>query len=89
MQPAGPMIGPGMGAPGMGGPMPGMMTPQHQPPQPGWPPGQQTLQSPVAGATRTARATRATPQVIALVVVGAVCLAIFVVGVYLFFTTKF
>jgi hypothetical protein len=30
-----------------------------------------------------------TPQIIALVAVGAVCLAIFIVGLYLFFTTKF
>ncbi len=33
--------------------------------------------------------TRFTPQVIFLVVVGAVCVAIFVIGIVLFVTTKF
>jgi hypothetical protein len=33
--------------------------------------------------------TKFTPQVILLVAVGAVCLAIFIIGIVLFVTTKF
>jgi hypothetical protein len=35
------------------------------------------------------RASRVTPQILLLIVVGGVCLAIFVTGIVLFLTTKF
>ena len=45
-----------------------------------------TQASPQPGATAPSRFT---PQVIALVAVGVVCLSIFIIGIVLFVTTKF
>lgn len=76
-----PMQGPGpQGYPGNA---PGMGGPQMQPmPQPQW------VQS-APNAPRGGLAQKFTPQVIMLVVVGAVCLSIFIVGIVLFVTTNF
>lgn len=75
----GPQSNPGFG-PGPYDQQRGMAPMQGQPPA--WM-GQQP--APVAAAAPT----RFTPQVIMLVAVGAVCLAIFVIGIVLFVTTKF
>jgi hypothetical protein len=50
------------------------------PGQPAW-----MMPSPAGSAGRS----KFTPQVIMLVSVGAVCLAIFIIGIVLFVTTKF
>jgi hypothetical protein len=54
---------------------------------PGQPPPWMTQPSPRAGGMSLP--TKFTPQVILLVAVGAVCLAIFIIGIVLFVTTKF
>lgn len=91
MPPMGMHGGPGPGAYGQhpnamggGGPQPhGMHGMQGHPnPQAGW----IAQPSPPAGMQRPSKFT---PQVILLVAVGAVCLAIFVIGIVLFVTTKF
>jgi hypothetical protein len=78
-----PMSAPHPNAPPQMMPMaPPMPQPMMQPP-----PAQQMMWQPQP-APRNAP-FKVTPQIIALIAVGAVCLAIFVVGLYLFFTTKF
>jgi hypothetical protein len=70
-------------------PMSGM---QGGPMMPGQPPPwmqQQQQQSPQPFGGLSRAATKFTPQVILLVAVGAVCLAIFIIGIVLFVTTKF
>jgi hypothetical protein len=91
---------PGM-QPGMQmAPAPGYMPPHLQPtqqPNPGWPQGPgmqgpQGMQGPARAASPLANLGlpfKLTPQIIALIAVGTVCLGIFVLGVVLFFTTKF
>ena len=73
----------GMQGGGQLAPMPGQQPPwmQQQPQQPSQPFGQ--------AFGGLARSTKLTPQVILLVAVGAVCLAIFIIGIVLFVTTKF
>ena len=82
---------PNAGAPTAFGPASQPGYPQMQHHQAGQGPGQTAPWStqptpPPAGMTGPSRFT---PQVILLVVVGAVCLAIFVIGIVLFVTTKF
>jgi hypothetical protein len=87
------MHGQGGFAPGMGqggyGPNANAATAQQQRPMgpmPGQAPPWAMQPSPPTGATGP---TKFTPQVILLVAVGAVCLAIFIIGIVLFVTTKF
>ena len=83
------MQGPG-GMPGYG---PNANTAQQ--PHPGFMPGgpgqpggaPPWMMQPTSGGP--SRAVKFTPQVILLVAVGAVCLAIFIIGIVLFVTTKF
>ena len=65
------------------------MQPMQQPQQMWQPPQQQPQMWPPQQAQQRPAAFKITPQIIALIAVGAVCLAIFIVGLYLFFTTKF
>jgi hypothetical protein len=75
-----------MGNPPMGMQQPqGMMQMQAAPPAP-WMPQQQP---PPEGGGPIAFGIRFTPQIMLLAGVGVVCLAIFVIGIVLFVTTKF
>lgn len=68
-------------------PMGGMQGGGQLAPMPGQPPPwmQQQPSQPFGGLSRS----KFTPQLILLVAVGAVCLAIFIIGIVLFVTTKF
>ena len=88
--PQGSQSSPGMpSAPHAGYPMQGgpMLYPGQQPQQMHPMPGQPWMQpmQPAGGGL----AKRFTPQIIMLIVVGVVCLSIFVVGIVLFVTTNF
>ncbi|CAN5924041.1 hypothetical protein BH11MYX4_BH11MYX4_08290 [soil metagenome] len=79
--------GPNPGAPpsyAQGAPQ-GMM----QGPPPSWTPQQAPVAQPLAAEGLAVGGFRITSQVLVLAGVGVVCLAIFVVGLVLFFTTKF
>jgi hypothetical protein len=92
--PAGPMSGPMSGPyPGqppnmMGfGPPPSMGTPGMQPP--GMAPQGPGQPIPWQPGPAAAKPFKVSPQMALLFAIGTVCLAIFVIGLYLFFTTKF
>ena len=67
-------------------PQQGMMAPQQAP----WmPPAAPLPEPPTRGGGRTLGGIRMTSQVMILAGVGVVCLGVFVIGLVLFFTTKF